>query len=117
MFVVQSYLNPPGCCFRCLGNSLPAIDLLQDDDALEPFVTFPPDQQGSLYLCIDCVGTMAGMLGFISPEGAQALNDRSNIVIERAEAAEAQAREQAAIIDGLERALARHSTEQEAITT
>lgn len=116
VLLLNEYPLPPGCCFRCYGGSTPVIDLLQDDDALEPAVSLPVEMRGSLYLCTQCVATMAHMLGFISPEGANALNERQNVVIARAEAAEAEVRELAAIVEGLERADARRSRQQEAST-
>lgn len=114
VLLLNEYPLPPGCCFRCYGNSLPVIDLLLDDDALGLAVDVPVERQGSLYLCVDCVSTMAGMYGFISPEGATALNERQNVVIARAEAAEAEVRELAAIVEGYERADERRSRQQEA---
>lgn len=109
MLLLDGYPLPPACCFRCWGNSTPVIDLQLDDDALEPAVTLPVERRGGLYLCRQCVGTMAQMLGYVSGDGVKALRARIEEVTARAESAEADNREMAAILDGYERADERRS--------
>lgn len=66
MLVVESFIQRPGCCWHCRSEQhLPAVDLLRDIDQ--------EGYDGHAYLCKACIGALADLMGWISPEKADEL--------------------------------------------
>ena len=52
MNVIEQYVLPPGCCYYCLGQELPALDLQRDDED-------NPNKIEHIYLCPTCLAHAA----------------------------------------------------------
>ncbi len=70
MTVTETARHLPAACAVCMGHMGPFADTQVDLGAVE-------DQNGFgwLYVCHKCVGTMAALFGYISPEAADGLRD------------------------------------------
>lgn len=78
MNLVDSYTMTPGSCRLCSDAKTPVVDTLMDID-LNGF-------DGRLYICASCVGHLAGMIGWSSPERIEKVqkeNSRYRKQIER----------------------------------
>lgn len=63
MHLTSSPIALPGSCKGCgSGTRFPFVD-----------TTWSEEYHGAIYFCVDCVGSMADLFGFISPEKAAAL--------------------------------------------
>lgn len=69
MQVTETARHLPAACAVCMGHMGPFADTQVDLGAVE-------DQNGFgwLYVCHKCVGTMAALFGYITPEAADALH-------------------------------------------
>lgn len=67
MMVVDSYLDMPGCCAICLGVATPVVDTLRDRDS-DGYA-----HSGRMYVCVDCVTSLADLFGFAHPDRVERL--------------------------------------------
>lgn len=76
MLLLTSYVQAPGHCRLCQSAVTPLIDTQRDYDS-DGF-------GGALYICQNCVGTMAGLMGWVHPsaktEFEQVIADQSELV-------------------------------------
>ena len=70
MMVTDTARYLPAACAVCMGHMGPFCDTQVDLGAVE-------DQNGFgwLYVCKRCVGTMADLFGYVTPEAAEELRD------------------------------------------
>ena len=73
MILREAYIGFPGHCGLCTSAEVPVIDTER------PYDHF--DGHGIFYVCVNCAGTLAQMLGWISPERATQIEaDRDNLI-------------------------------------
>ncbi len=75
MTITETARHLPAACAVCMGHMGPFADTQVDLGAVE-------DQNGFgwLYVCKKCVGTMAALFGYITPEAADVLRDELETV-------------------------------------
>lgn len=97
--LIEGQLLQPGICVVCEKGSAsekPFVDTLR---TFEPGVI--TKLTGRKYVCQECVGEFANLLGFASPDQAQEMQD----AVEAAEAARAEAEARAAALEDVQVAL------------
>lgn len=70
MLLRDSYAHVPGRCKLCTGSALPTVDTERDFDS--------DGYGGVLYICVQCVGEMAHMMGWAHPERIDDLTEELN---------------------------------------
>jgi len=96
MQLLESYLVPPGSCRICTAAVTPVVDcgIPFDSDGFG----------GAFYVCANCVGNMAGLLGWIPPQRWETVENFNADLLVRLNAAELQAEDLNRTIDSMVRA-------------
>lgn len=98
MILRDSFSQPPGHCRLCQSCVLPVVDTFRDYDS--------DGYGGSLYICLNCVRTMADLIGFVSPERLADLEDELERTCQRLDEQETENADLAAQNETLREAVA-----------
>lgn len=93
MQVTDAYVLAPGECRICGGNRTPAIDTLREID------TWGWD--GRLYICHECAGSMAQLLGWVPPDKHGELLELTKTLKKERDQAVADLEKKTAVLDAM----------------
>lgn len=88
MLLRTSHDNFPGHCRLCTSAVVPVVDTLRDYDS--------DGGGGALKICANCVGTIAGLMGYLHPSAQEDYEQRIEVLDQRLDLLETEAADLAA---------------------